>query len=376
MFTICASELTVLSCCSRINIGLILGGHIQVERYIIAFMAALAVSFITTPYIKKLALKIGAIDVPKDERRVHDKPIPRLGGLAIYIAFAAVILALVPYSPKMIGILAGATVIVILGVVDDIRPLPSKLKLLVQVAAAVILVASGVRVEWVTNPFDNVDGMAYLSYFSYPISIFWVVGVTNTLNLIDGLDGLAAGIASIASLSLLAVSVMNGHPVVVIYTAALAGAAIGFLPYNFNPAKIFMGDTGSTFLGFVLAAISIEGAIKGAATLAIAIPILALGLPIFDTTFAIIRRAVNGKPIMEADRGHLHHRLLALGLSQRQVVFTLYAVSAFLGLGAIVITQDNPVKSIAVVGFVIATMVLAMSQMGFQEPEHKRKLDQ
>lgn len=346
------------------------------ERYIIAFVAALAVSFITTPFIKKLALKIGAIDVPKDERRVHDKPIPRLGGLAIYIAFVAVILALVPYSPKMIGILAGGTVIVILGVVDDIRPLPSKLKLLVQVVAAVMLVASGVRVEWVTNPFDNVDGMAYLSYFSYPITIFWVVGVTNTLNLIDGLDGLAAGIASIASLSLLAVSVMNGHPVVVIYTAALAGAAIGFLPYNFNPAKIFMGDTGSTFLGFVLAAISIEGAIKGAATLAIAIPVLALGLPIFDTTFAIIRRAVNGKPIMEADRGHLHHRLLALGLSQRQVVFTLYAVSAFLGLGAVVITQDNPVKSIAVVGFVVATMVLVMSQMGFQEPEHKRKLDQ
>jgi UDP-GlcNAc:undecaprenyl-phosphate GlcNAc-1-phosphate transferase len=352
-----------------------LRGHIQVERYIIAFVAALAVSFITTPFIKKLALKIGAIDVPKDDRRVHDRPIPRLGGLAIYIAFVAVILALVPYSPKMIGMLAGATVIVILGVVDDIRPLPSKLKLLVQVVAAVILVASGVRVEWVTNPFDNVDGMAYLSYFSYPITIFWVVGVTNTLNLIDGLDGLAAGIASIASLSLLAVSVMNGHPVVVIYTAALAGAAIGFLPYNFNPAKIFMGDTGSTFLGFVLAAISIEGAIKGAATLAIAIPILALGLPIFDTTFAIIRRAVNGKPIMEADRGHLHHRLLALGLSQRQVVFTLYAVSAFLGLGAVVITQDNPVKSIAVVGFVVATMVLVMSQMGFQEPEHKRKLD-
>ncbi len=346
------------------------------EKYLIAFVAALAVSFLTTPFIKKLAIRIGAIDVPKDDRRVHDKPIPRLGGLAIYISFMAVVIALVPFSTKLFGILAGATLIVMLGVVDDIKPLPSKLKLLVQIAAAVILVACGVRVEWVTNPFDSVDGMIYLAAFSYPITIFWVVGVTNTLNLIDGLDGLAAGIASIASLSLLAVSVMNGHPAVVIFTAALAGAAIGFLPYNFNPAKIFMGDTGSTFLGFVLAAISIEGAIKGATTLAIAIPILALGLPIFDTTFAIIRRAVNGKPIMEADKGHLHHRLLALGLSQKQVVFTLYAVSAFLGLGAIVVTQDNPVKSIAVMGFVAATMVLAVSQMGFQEPEHKRKLDQ
>ncbi len=346
------------------------------EKYLIAFIAALAISFVTTPFIKKLAIRIGAVDVPKDDRRVHDKPMPRLGGLAIYIGFMAAVLILVPYSTKLFGILAGATLIVMLGVVDDIKPLPSKLKLLIQIAAAFILVACGVRVEWITNPFDSVDGMAYLSFFSYPITVFWVVGVTNTLNLIDGLDGLAAGIASIAALSLLVVSIMNGHTVVVIFTAALAGSAIGFLPYNFNPAKIFMGDTGSTFLGFVLAAISIEGAIKGATTLAIAIPILALGLPIFDTTFAIIRRAVNGKPIMEADKGHLHHRLLALGLSQKQVVFTLYAVSAFLGLGAIVITQDNPIKSVAVVGFVAVTMVLALSQMGFQEPGHKKKLDQ
>lgn len=346
------------------------------EKYFIAFIAALAISFLMTPFIKRLAIKIGAIDVPKDDRRVHDKPIPRLGGLAIYIGFMAAVLVLVPYSTKLLGILTGATLIVMLGVVDDIKPLPSKVKLLVQIVAALILAGCGVRVEWVTNPFDSVDGMAYLSYFSYPITVFWVVGVTNTLNLIDGLDGLAAGIASIAALSLLVVSIMNGHPTVVIYTAALAGSAIGFLPHNFNPAKIFMGDTGSTFLGFVLAAISIEGAIKGATTLAIAIPILALGLPIFDTTFAIIRRAVNGKPIMEADKGHLHHRLLALGLSQRQVVFTLYAVSAFLGLGAIVITQDNPIKSVAVVGFVAVTVVLALSQMGFEEPGHNKKLDQ
>lgn len=346
------------------------------EKYLIAFIAALAISFAVTPLIKKLAIRIGAIDFPRDDRRVHDEPIPRLGGLAIYIGFLVAVLSLVPYSVKTLGTLAGATLIVILGVVDDMKPLSSRLKLLVQVMAAFILVACGVRVEWITNPFNTVEGMTYLSYFSYPITIFWVVGVTNTLNLIDGLDGLAAGIAFIASLTLLTVSLMNGNRTMVIYTAALAGASIGFLPYNFNPAKIFMGDTGSTFLGFVLAAISIEGAMKGAATLAIAIPVLALGLPIFDTTFAIIRRAVNGKPIMEADKGHLHHRLLALGLSQKQVVLTLYAASAFLGLGAIVVTQDNPVKSMAVIGFVAATMVLALGQMGFHEPEHdKRKLD-
>ncbi len=346
------------------------------EKYLIAFVSALAISFTATPLIKLLAIRIGAIDFPGDDRRVHDEPIPRLGGLAIYIGFMAAALTLVPFSTKASGILAGGTLIVILGVVDDMRPLSSRFKLIVQIIAALILVSCGVRVEWVTNPFNTIQGMTYLSYFSYPITVFWVVGVTNTLNLIDGLDGLAAGIASIAAFTLLAVSLMSGYTAVAIYTAALAGACIGFLPYNFNPAKIFMGDTGSTFLGFILAAISIEGAMKGAATLAIAIPVLALGLPIFDTTFAIIRRAVNGRPIMEADKGHLHHRLLALGLSQRQVVCTLYAASAFLGLGAIVITQDNPVKSMAVIGFVAVTMALALGQMGFQEPEHhKRKLD-
>ncbi len=346
------------------------------ERYLIAFVAALAISFATTPLIKLLAIKIGAIDFPGDDRRIHDEPIPRLGGLAIYIGFLIVALALGPYNIKALGVLGGGTLIVILGIIDDMKPLSPRLKLLIQIIAAIILAGCGVRVEWVTNPFNTVEGMTYLSYFSYPITVFWVVGVTNTLNLIDGLDGLAAGIASIAAFTLLAVSLMNGHTTVVIYAAALAGAAIGFLPHNFNPAKIFMGDTGSTFLGFILAAISIEGAVKGATTLAIAIPVLALGLPIFDTTFAIIRRLINGKPIMGADRGHLHHRLLALGLTQRQVVYTLYAASAFLGMGAIVITQDNPVKSMAVIGFVAATMVLVLGQMGFQESEHhKRKLD-
>jgi len=346
------------------------------DKYIIAFIASLIISFAITPFIKKLAVKVGAIDVPNDERRVHSKPTPRLGGLSIYIAFVVMALLLIPFSTKLFGILGGATIIVMLGVVDDINPLPAKIKLVVQIGAAVLLVYSGVKVEWVTNPFDHVDGMFYLGIFSIPITIFWIVGITNTLNLIDGLDGLAAGIASIASISLLVVSIINGHGVVVILAAALAGAALGFLPYNFNPAKIFMGDTGSTFLGFVLAAISVEGAVKGVATLAIAIPLLVLGLPIFDTAFAIIRRAANGKPIMEADKGHLHHRLLELGLSQRQVVFTLYVVSAFLGLGAIVLTQGNPVKSSAVFGFVIVSVVVTVSQIGFNEPGKNRKLNQ
>ncbi len=346
------------------------------DKYLIAFIASLIISFFMTPFIKRLAVKVGAVDIPRDERRVHTRPIPRLGGLSIYFAFTIITLLLIPFSTKLLGILGSATIIVALGVIDDVRPLPAKLKLAVQVVAAILLVSSGIKVEWVTNPFDKIDGMSYLGIFSVPITIFWIVGVTNTLNLIDGLDGLAAGIASIASMSLLVVSIINGHGMVVLLTAALAGAILGFLPYNFNPAKIFMGDTGSTFLGFVLAAISIEGAIKGATALAIAVPLLALGLPIFDTAFAIIRRAANGRPIMEADKGHIHHRLLELGLSQKQAVFALYLVSAFLGLGAIVLTQDNPVKSSAVFGFVIVSVVVTVSQIGFDEPGRNRKLNQ
>lgn len=346
----------------------------DVNNFVVAFIAALVVSICTTPFVKKLAIRVGAIDIPKDDRRVHTRPIPRLGGLSIYLAFTIAVLLLVPFSTKLIGILSGATLIVVLGFIDDIKPLPAKVKLVFQFIAAIVLVTSGVKVEWVTNPFDKIDGMFHLGVFSAPVTIFWIVGVTNTLNLIDGLDGLAAGVASIASLSLLIVSIINGHTTVVVMTAALAGASLGFLPYNFNPAKIFMGDAGSTFLGFILAAISIEGAIKGATALAIGIPLLVLGLPIFDTAFAILRRLANGKPIMQADKGHLHHRLLAMGLSQRQAVFTLYAISAFLGVGAIVLTQGNPVKSNAVLGFVVVTVILAISQIGLQDPGHKSKL--
>ncbi|MGB9779598.1 MraY family glycosyltransferase [Caldanaerobacter sp.] len=315
--------------------------------YILSFLLAFVVAFLTTPLAQKLAFVIGAIDIPKDERRIHTKPIPRLGGLAIFAGTMISILLLLPKSHETMGIIWGALAIVFLGVLDDKYSLNSKIKLIGQIVAAFILISSGVRIDWVSNPFG--DGVIYLkSWMAISLTLLWVVGVTNTINLIDGLDGLAAGIAFISSTSLFIISLLNGRYATAIISIAIAGASLGFLPYNFNPAKIFMGDTGAMFLGFLLSAISIQGAIKSATAIAIVVPVLVLGVPIFDTLFAIIRRILNKKPIMEADRGHLHHRLLDKGLNQRQVVFILYGVSLILGVSAILISFTSESKSLII----------------------------
>jgi len=319
------------------------------DKMIFALVLSFGISYFTTPLAIKLAHKIGAIDVPKDNRRVHKNPIPRLGGVAIFLGFIVSSIFLVDINLQMIGIFAGAFLIVAMGIVDDIKEIRPKVKLAGQILAALIVVLSGVKIVWVTNPFDGLDGMLQLMpMIGIPITIFWIVGATNTVNLIDGLDGLAAGVSAISAITLSFVAYINGQHTSSILLLSLAGAAIGFLPYNFNPAKIFMGDTGSLFLGYTLSVIAIQGSIKSATALSIAIPILALGLPIFDTTFAIIRRASNGKPIMQADKGHLHHRLLSKGLSQRQTVLILYAISLFLGLSAVLISELSLFESVLI----------------------------
>ncbi len=320
------------------------------NKYFLVFFIAAFVALIITPIVKKLAEKLGAIDVPKDDRRVHKKPIPRLGGLAIYMGFMVSVIALIPMDTKIVSMLIGGTLIVIMGVVDDIKPLPAKVKLVWQIICSMILVMAGLRIGKFTIPFTGGE-LIYLGLLSVPVTIFWTVGITNTLNLIDGLDGLAAGVSIIAALSLSYVAYVhipeNGPlgTVTVMMTLAIAGAAMGFLPYNFNPAKIFMGDTGSLFLGYMLAAISIFGFIKGATALATVVPVLALGLPIFDTTFAILRRAINGKPIMQADKGHLHHRLLSTGMGQKRTVLILYAVSGVFGVSAALMSNSKLMDS-------------------------------
>ncbi|PNT90947.1 MraY family glycosyltransferase [Clostridium thermosuccinogenes] len=329
-------------------------------EYFISFILSFIVAFFATPMAKKLAFKIGAVDVPKDDRRMHKKPIARLGGLAIIAGFMISVLFYVVdalydgssplrVNSQFFGLLAGIVIIVALGIADDIKSLSARFKLVFQIIAALAVVISGTRIEYVTNPLSK-TGISQLNpILSYTITLLWIIGITNALNFIDGLDGLAAGVSSIASLSLFIVSVIFERWDVAILTAALAGSALGFLPYNFNPAKIFMGDTGATFLGFTLGVVSIQGTLKSYAAIAIAIPVLVLGLPLFDTIFAILRRLLNHKPIMEADRGHLHHRLIDMGLSQKQSVVIMYILSAALGLSAIVLADKGALSAIILI---------------------------
>ncbi len=320
--------------------------------YIAAFASAFAITLVTTPLAKKISIKVGAIDYPKD-RGVHKKPMPRMGGVAIVLGFMVTVLTLYRFDATMdmkqfAGFIVGAGIIVALGVMDDIKNLSAKLKFSIQIVAALIVIFSGTRINVVLWPVT-----AYLQTFSIPITLIWIVGVTNAVNLIDGLDGLAAGVSSIAALCLMVLCLMTGTSTAVMLTAALAGACLGFLPRNFNPAEIFMGDSGSTFLGFVLAVSSILGVFKGYALLALIVSMLCLGLPVFDTIFAMLRRIAKHKPIMEADRGHLHHRLIDRGFTQKQAVLILYAVSLFCGLLAIFISFKDSRTIVVVILMVI-----------------------
>ncbi|KOR25423.1 MraY family glycosyltransferase [Clostridium sp. L74] len=327
------------------------------KLYIIGAITAIVLSIVLTPIVKKVAFVLGVVDIPKDERKIHKKPIPLLGGIAIYISFiVSLVLKKGPLTLEEVGIILGATVIVIGGFIDDKYDLSPIKKIIFQLVAAICLIVFGLKIQFITNPFDQSTLYVALHVFAIPITILWVIGITNALNLIDGLDGLAAGVALISCVTMFVIAVLNQRWEAAILTSILSGSILGFLPYNFNPASIFMGDTGSQLLGYLLAAISIEGAIKSATAFAIVVPILALGLPIYDTLFAMIRRKINGKPIMQADRGHLHHRLLDMGLTQRQAVVIMYLISAVLGSFAIIAMQISNQKSY----FLLATIMLAL----------------
>ncbi|MEG1988052.1 MAG: MraY family glycosyltransferase [Oscillibacter sp.] len=313
---------------------------------VLALAVALVVSFLASPVVKNFAYKVGAIDVPKDTRRMHKVPIPRLGGLAIFLGFIVSILLFTQMTHQLKSILLGAVMIVVLGVVDDITPLPALLKFGVQIVAALIPATHGVVIQAVSNP-NVFSSNAYwiLGGLSVPITVLWIVAITNSVNLIDGLDGLANGVSAISASMMLVIALLASETQVAVVMAALLGACVGFMPYNMNPAKMFMGDTGATFLGYILATMSIQGLFKFSAIISFVVPFLILGLPIFDTTFAFIRRIAHGQSPMTADRGHIHHRLIDMGLSQKQAVATLYAVSAILGLSAVVLTTSGEQKA-------------------------------
>ena len=345
--------------------------------YFWAFAVSLIVALLATPAVILLAKKTGAMDAP-NARKVHKKPIPRIGGLAIYSGFmAAIIFVALKFGfdgeqvKETIGLVVSGSLIVALGLLDDYKNLPAKLKLLGQIgAAAVLVLIFDVRIDFMTDPFgdyfyfDNLP-IPHLAIF---VTMFWLVGLTNTVNLIDGLDGLAAGVASIASFTIMLIALEQNFILVAVLTAALAGAAVGFLKYNFNPAEIFMGDTGSMFLGFMLAGISVTGAVKSVATIALVVPIFALGLPILDTTFAIVRRLRGGVPIFKPDKGHLHHRLLNVGFTQRQAVLLMYVVSALFGLSAIALTAVSCQIAVLILLVVVAAIVYGVKKLGIARP--------
>lgn len=344
----------------------------------IAFLLAFITAFVITPYTIRLAKKVGAVDIPND-RRVNKKPMPRLGGLAVIAGFLVSVIYLVISASiegkinllednlniKLLGILGGMLVLGIVCYIDDVKDIKPLVKLAGQVAAAVIVASSGVLIDNFTIPFKE-NSFVLNEVFSFILTVGWIVGITNAINLIDGLDGLSSGITLISCLSLVVVFALNESPLIaIILITALAGAIVGFLPYNFNPAKTFIGDVGSNFMGFALAIISILGVAKTYTAIVLIAPIMILALPIFDTIWAIIRRIEKSKSIkgvFKADRGHLHHRLMAKGYTQKQSVLILYGATATLGMTAIILLDSGIWKAAS-----FALLVIAIVAIGYRD---------
>lgn len=318
--------------------------------YAILFVVSAVLAYFLSPSCAKFAVSIGAVDIPKDARKIHKKPMPYGGGIAMFLAFF-VVLSFAYLHPdvnrvlhlsmwKYFGLLASSSLVLMVGLFDDIRPIRARYKFLVHLVAAMILVAVGFRITHLSH-FFSVGETIYLEIWAYPISILWIAGVINTMNLIDGLDGLSAGIAAIASTTILAIALITGNTNTAMMATMLAGVCIGFLPRNFNPAKMFMGDAGAYFIGLVLAVISMEGGLKSATVLTLVVPLLAVGIPVFDTAFAMIRRYRNGKSIGEPDRGHIHHRFMDFGLDQKRAVITMYLINVLFGLSAVALINGD-----------------------------------
>ena len=349
---------------------------------LLALFIALVFSFLMTPIVRTFAYKVGAIDVPKDGRRMHKVPTPRLGGLAIFIGFMISTLLFVPMTPEMKSVLLGAVVIVVLGVVDDSVVLSAKVKFIVQILAALIPALNGVTIQAFSNPNIFSSNLYWmLGNLSIPFTVLWIVAVTNSVNLIDGLDGLANGVSTISATTMLVLALLLGESDVAIVLAALVGACVGFMPYNFNPAKMFMGDTGAMFLGYILATMSIQGLFKYYAVISFVVPFLILGLPIFDTSFAFFRRLARGQSPMSPDREHIHHRLIDMGLSQKQAVATLYVVSAILGLSTVVLTTGGEQRAMIFFAALCVTAMIAArlafpKEFGGELTEELRELEE
>ena len=355
----------------------------------IAFLLAFIVTFMATPYTIKIARKVGAVDVPKDKRRMRNKAMPKFGGPAVILGFLIAVIYLLivmsieqkinlfgqeQYGMKLLGMFLGIVVISITCIIDDIMTIKPMVKLAGQTLAAILVVSFGIRIDEITPAFLTTNELR--EAFSIILTIIWIVGVTNSINLIDGLDGLSAGISVISAVSLMIIFVLNGSPLIaILLITALAGALVGFLPFNFSPAKTFIGDTGSNFLGFSLSIISILGVAKTYTVAVIVLPLLALGLPIFDTIWAIIRRLIKGKSIkaiFKADKGHLHHLIVARGFSQKQAVLILYGIGATFGLFAIIFLESGIWKALSFLLMVIVALGLGYKNFQSEKLETQR----
>lgn len=303
----------------------------------IAFLVSLVTVLVITPLVIKFAIKIGAIDKP-NHRKVHKNVMPRLGGLAIFIGVVAGYFAGGLYDQKVTAISIGALLIVAIGILDDKYELSAKVKFAGQLVVAGLIVASGLTIDLLSIPYI---GNFELGMWSYPITVFWIVAITNAINLIDGLDGLSAGISAIGIATIAIMAGLNGKMLILMISVILLGSIIGFLFYNFHPAKIFMGDTGALFLGYSISILSLLGLYKSVTLFSFLVPIIILGVPVFDTTFAIIRRIVNKKPISAPDKSHLHHRLLALGFSHRNTVLAIYAFGIMFSISAVILSEST-----------------------------------
>ena len=324
------------------------------------FILTFALTLIFTPLVIQLATKIGALDIP-DARKVHKQPIPRMGGLAIFISFAISILLILPVDKKILAFLVGAIILTIFGILDDIFSLNPKVKLLGQIFAAIIPVYFGIKVSYVTNPFG---GLIWLGDASYILTIFWIVAIINAINLIDGLDGLASGTAAISAVFIGISALTRGNAFAFYAATALAGGTLAFLRYNFNPAKVFLGDTGSMFLGYSLGIFSVLGTAKSPTLISIFIPVLVMAIPIFDTLFAIVRRFFAGRPIFKPDKGHLHHCILELGYSKRKTVLIIYLANTLLGVIALYVNLLTFTQAALLIVAIILAITLGAQKIG------------
>ncbi|MGE7950590.1 glycosyltransferase family 4 protein [Lysinibacillus xylanilyticus] len=347
----------------------------------VSLIAAFIASILLTPLVKRLAFRIGAVDAP-NYRKVHARIMPRLGGLAIFLAFLIGIAILYPFlidvlpwntsEYSLLAIILGACIIVATGVIDDMREISAKAKMLGQLAAALIVIfVGGIQIDEVNLPFV---GELDFGLLSIPLTILWIIGITNAINLIDGLDGLAAGVSTIALITLAVMAFIMGNMFVLAIAAILAAASIGFLFYNFHPAKIFMGDTGALFLGFMISVLALLG-FKNVTFVSLIIPIIILGVPISDTFFAIVRRVRMKKKWSDPDKSHLHHRLLDMGFTHRQTVLLIYGIAMMFGLAAVIFSMAKVWGAILLIAVILTAIEIFVEIIGLAGKNYKPLLN-